>query len=182
MDIRSFTTDFTFQLSDATADGITFTIQDSTATSAALGGVGGSLGYGGTTKILNSIAIKFDIYSNSGEGKDSTGLYTNGANPTIPATDISSSGIELNQGDAIAAHITYNGTTLTMTLTDTVTSKTYTTSWAINIPTTVGANTAYVGFTGASGGLGADQEIETWSLVSTPPQPPSTVNFSGGFT
>ena len=31
MNIQSFTTDFTFQLSDATADGITFTIQDSTA-------------------------------------------------------------------------------------------------------------------------------------------------------
>ena len=61
MDIRSFTTDFTFQLSDATADGITFTIQDSSSGTTALGAVGGSLEYGGTTKISNSVAIKFDI-------------------------------------------------------------------------------------------------------------------------
>jgi Legume lectin domain/Chitobiase/beta-hexosaminidase C-terminal domain len=181
-DIRNFTTDFTFQLSNAKADGMTFTIQDSSSGPTALGAVGGSLGYGGTTKILNSLAIKFDIFSNSGEGSDSTGLYINGANPTTPATDISSSGIVLAQGNPIATHITYDGTTLTMKLTDTVTAKTYTTSWAVNIPATVGSNTAYVGFTGASGGLGANQQIETWTLVSTPPQPPSTVNFSGGFT
>jgi len=182
IDIRNFTTDFTFQLSSAKADGMTFTIQNSGVGTAALGGVGGSLGYGGTGKILNSIAVKFDIYSNSGEGTDSTGLYINGANPTIPATDITSSGIVLANGDPIAAHFTYNGTTLTMTLTDAVINKTYTTSWTINIPATVGANTAYVGFTGGSGGLGANQEVETWTLVSTPPQQPGIVNFSGGFT
>jgi hypothetical protein len=182
IDIRNFTTNFTFQLSNAKADGITFTIQNSSVGTAALGGVGGSLGYGGTGKIVNSIAVKFDIYSNSGEGTDSTGLYINGANPTIPATDITSSGVIFASGDAIAAHFTYNGTTLTMTLTDAVLNKTYTTSWTVNIPATVGANTAYVGFTGGSGGLGADQEIESWTLVSTPPQPPGTVNFGGGFT
>ena len=182
IDIRNFTTDFTFQLSSAKADGMTFAIQNSSVGTAALGGVGGSLGYGGTGKILNSIAVKFDIYSNSGEGTDSTGLYINGANPTIPATDITSSGIVLANGDPITAHFTYNGTTLTMTLTDAVINKTYTTSWTVNIPATVGANTAYVGFTGGSGGLGANQEVETWTLVSTPPQQPGVVNFSGGFT
>jgi hypothetical protein len=169
MDIRNFTTDFTFQLSDATADGITFTIQDSSSAATALGSVGGSLGYGGTTKITNSVAIKFDIYNNSGEGDDSTGLYTNGANPTVPAVDISSSGIELDEGDTIAAHITYDGTTLTMALTDAVITKTYTISWPVNIPATVGANTAYVGFTGGSGGATASQKIETWTFVSSPP-------------
>ncbi len=169
MDIRNFTTDFTFQLSNAMADGITFTIQNSSSGAAALGGVGGSLGYGGTTKILNSVAIKFDIYSNSGEGDDSTGLYTNGANPTVPAADISSSGIDLDQGDTIAAHITYDGTKLTMTLTDAVISKSYTSSWVVNIPATVGANVAYVGFTGGTGGLTASQKIESWTFVSTPP-------------
>ncbi|MFZ3217886.1 MAG: chitobiase/beta-hexosaminidase C-terminal domain-containing protein [Candidatus Acidiferrales bacterium] len=188
MDIRNFTTDFTFQLSDAMADGITFTIQDSSAGATALGAVGGSLGYGGATKILNSVAIKFDIYNNSGEGDDSTGLYTDGANPTLPATDISASGIELDNGDTIAAHITYNGTTLTMTLTDAVISKTYTISWPVNIPATVGANTAYVGFTGGSGGLTASQKIESWTFVSTPPVAatpqiaPGTETFTGSIS
>jgi Chitobiase/beta-hexosaminidase C-terminal domain/Bacterial lectin len=44
-DIRAFTTDFTFQLSDADADGITFTIQNSPAGAKALGQAGGALGY-----------------------------------------------------------------------------------------------------------------------------------------
>ena len=36
----------------------------------------------------------------------------------MPALDISSSGIDLDQGDTIAADITYDGTMLTMTLTE----------------------------------------------------------------
>ena len=42
--IQAFTTDFAFQLSNAQADGFTFTIQNVGPT--ALGGNGGSLGYG----------------------------------------------------------------------------------------------------------------------------------------
>jgi hypothetical protein len=48
INIQSFTTDFTFVLSDAVADGITFTIQD--VGPGALGGPGGSLGYEGIRK------------------------------------------------------------------------------------------------------------------------------------
>ena len=174
MDIRNFTTDFTFQISDAGADGMTFTIQNSSAGPTALGPVGAGLGYGagkpgGTPGIGNSVAVKFDIFNNDGEGSNSTGLYTNGMSPTIPATDITSSGIVFYEGDSISAHITYDGTTLTMTLTDSVVNKTYSQSWAINIPATVGGNTAYVGFTGGTGGLTASQKIESWTFVSTPP-------------
>jgi hypothetical protein len=175
MDIRSFTTDFSFQLSNAMADGITFTIQNSSAGATALGPSGGGLGYGpdtpgGTPGIGNSVAVKFDLYSNDGEGDDSTGLYTDGASPTIPFIDLTPSGINLDQGDTIGAHFTYDGTTLTMTLTDNVISKTFTNSWAINIPGTVGGNTAFVGFTGGTGGETSSQKIETWTFVSTPPQ------------
>jgi Legume lectin domain/Chitobiase/beta-hexosaminidase C-terminal domain len=174
MDIRNFTTDFTFQISDAGADGMTFTIQNSTAGPTALGPVGAGLGYGagkpgGTPGLGNSVAVKFDMFNNDGEGSDSTGLYTDGASPTIPATDITSSGIIFYEGDSISAHITYDGTTLTMTLTDSVVNKTYTQSWAINIPATVGGNTAYVGFTGGTGGLTSSQKVESWTFVSTPP-------------
>ena len=175
MDIRSFTTDFSFQLSNAMADGITFTIQNSSAGATALGPSGGGLGYGpdtpgGTPGIGNSVAVKFDLYNNNGEGDDSTGLYTDGASPTTPFVDLTPSGIDLDQGDTIAAHFTYDGTTLTMTLTDNVISKTFTNSWAINIPGTVGGNTAFVGFTGGTGGETSSQKIETWTFVSTPPQ------------
>ena len=54
-----------------------------------------------------------------------------------------------------------------MTLTDTVTLASFTTSTAINIPATVGSNTAYVGFTGGTGSLDAIQDILTWTYSQT---------------
>jgi hypothetical protein len=173
VNIQAFTTNFTFQLSSATADGFTFTIQDTGLT--ALGAYGGGLGYGAdpnngpTASIGKSIAVKFDIYSNSGEGTDSTGLFTNGATPTNPAVNLTSSGIVLSSGDTIAAQLTYNGTTLTLNLTDTVTNKTFTQAFTVNIPSTVGANTAYVGFTGGTGGASAIQNIKTWTFTPGTP-------------
>jgi hypothetical protein len=193
MNITNFTTDFTFQLSDAMADGITFTIQNSSAGAKALGPTGGGLGYGpdstgGAPGISNSVAVKYDLYNNDGEGEDSTGLYTNGASPTVPATDMTSSGVILNNGDTMTVHITYNGTTLAMTITDTTVNATFSTSWPINIPQTIGGNTAFVGFTGGTGGETASQKIETWTFASTGSAPvqvqtpvitPGSESFSG---
>jgi Legume lectin domain/Chitobiase/beta-hexosaminidase C-terminal domain len=168
--IQNFTNDFTFQLSNPSADGMTFTIQNTGLT--ALGPAGGGLGYGpsdpgGALGIGKSVAIKFDLYDNDGEGVNSTGIYTNGASPTVPATDLTSSGINLHSGDEMAVHMVYNGTTLSMTITDAVAGASFTTSWTVNIPSIVGGNTAYVGFTGGTGGLTSSQKIENWTFVST---------------
>jgi hypothetical protein len=57
-------------------------------------------------------------------------------------------------------HITYNGTTLTMT------NATFTNSRTINIPGPVGGNTAFVGFTAGTGGQTAAQEVITWTYGS----------------
>jgi hypothetical protein len=166
VNVQSFTTDFNFQLTTPNADGFTFTIQDSVLT--AMGPAGGGLGFGpstttGTPGIPKSVAVKFDLYNNTGEGTNSTGMYTNGASPTVPATTLGG-GVNLHSGDIFHVHMTYDGTTLTMTITDmTNTAETFTTSWPINIPATVGANTAWVGFTAGTGGLTATQEILTWT-------------------
>jgi hypothetical protein len=185
VNIQNFTNNFTFQLSNAKADGFTFTIQNSGLT--ALGPAGGGLGYGpdspgGTGGIPSSVAIKFDLYNNNGEGDDSTGLYTDGVSPTTPFTDLSTTGIDLHSGDTFSVQMVYNGTTLNMTITDGVTNATYTTSWTVNIPSIVGSNTAFVGFTGGTGGETASQKIETWSFVSTgtAPQPATAPIFSPG--
>ncbi len=181
VNIQNFTNTFTFQLANPSADGMTFTIQNAGLT--ALGPVGGGLGYGpdstgGTGGIAKSVAIKFDLYDNDGEGSDSTGLYTNGASPTLPSTDLSATPINLHSGDTFSVTMVYNGATLTMTITDGVTGASFQTSWTVNIPQIVGGNTAFVGFTGGTGGLTSSQKIETWSFVSTtntpPPAPPPT--------
>jgi hypothetical protein len=113
--------------------------------------------------------VKFDFYSNAGEGPDSTGLYTNGASPTVPAVNMTSSGVNLHSGDIFQLHMSYNGTNLAMTITDVSTENTFSQTFQnINIPGTVGGNTAYVGFTGGTGGLTAIQEIIGWSYVSGP--------------
>ena len=95
-------------------------------------------------------------------------MYTNGASPTIPALDMTSSGVNLHSGDAFNVHMSYDGTTLKMTITDAGTpSETFSASWPINIPATVGGNTANVGFTGGTGGVTATQEIISWTYVAS---------------
>ncbi|HXO62067.1 MAG TPA: chitobiase/beta-hexosaminidase C-terminal domain-containing protein [Candidatus Acidoferrales bacterium] len=172
VNIQNFTTDFSFQTTAGagTADGLTFTLQNGPTPTAALGGAGGNLGYGLNT--TNSVAVKFDLYNNNGEGSDSTGLYLNGASPTTPAVDMSRSGVDLHSGHKFSVHIVYDGTNLTMTITDTTNpTLTFTQSWPVNIPSAVGgstgpSNTAFAGFTGATGGFTANQNILSWTMSS----------------
>jgi hypothetical protein len=161
VDITRFTTQFTFQLSagSSTADGFTFCIQGDGPT--ALGAAGGDLGY---RPILNSVAIKFDLFNDQGEGVDSTGLYTDGVFPGVAGSiSLSGTGIDLHSGDAFQVNISYDGTTLSVTITDTVTGKSAAQNYAINIPATVGNNGAYMGFTGSTSSLTATQDILTWT-------------------
>jgi hypothetical protein len=188
VNVQSFTTDFTFQFINANSDGMTFTIQNAGIT--ALGPAGGGLGYGaglpgGTPGIPTSVAVKFDLFQNVHEGNNSTGLYTNGASPTSPSVTLGGN-VNLHSGDVLQVHITYDGTTLTMTITDTVTNATFTTSWPINIPATVGGSTALVGFT-AGTGLQTITQIVAWtySVNSSTQQPAATPVISpptGTFT
>jgi hypothetical protein len=180
VNVQTFSTNFTLQFTSATANGMTFCIQNQNPTSTdatskwvsggptALGNGQGGLGYSGSTGsvggqvagLLNSVAVKFDIYSGN-----TTGIFVNGANPTTPQTTIT--GVTLNSGHPINVAMTYNGTTLSMTLTDTVTKGTFSTSWPVNIPTEVGGSTAYVGFTASTGGQFANQFVNAWTYATT---------------
>src|ERR1700730_1163615 len=53
-----------------------------------------------------------------------------------------------------------------MTAPDATTNGTFSHSWPVNIPGTVGGNTAYLGFTGGTGGSTAIQAIQTWTFSS----------------
>ena len=78
---------------------------------------------------------------------------------------MTASGVNLHSGDTMNVHLVYDGTTLTLTISDLATGASFTTSTAINIPTTVGGNTAYVGFTGGTGGSSATQKILSWTYT-----------------
>jgi hypothetical protein len=209
--VQNFITAFTLQITPGTsptADGMAFVIQG--VGPAALGGPGGGLGYGsdtvgGPVALPRSLAIKFDLYSNAGEGINSTGIFTDGRSPTIrepglapgfPDTsiDLTGTGIDLHSGDTFRVNLGYDGTTLTETITDTVTHATFTTSYVVNIPGLLGSDVGYVGFTGGTGGLTAVQDILSWTLQTTltgrpigdggdggsPPPAPTEGSGSGG--
>jgi hypothetical protein len=165
--IWSFTTDFTFQLSNPGGDGITFVIQNAGLT--ALGTNDQNLGYGG---ISNSVAIKFAIQNNS------TGLYFGGKNPAATSISLANTGIDLASGDFMNVHITYDSQVLNLTITDAVTLATWSHSFTISIPYHVGSSNAYVGFTGGTGIATASQKITYWTFLGgTPPVP----NYLSGF-
>jgi len=183
VDVTNFSNQFTFQLTNANADGFTFTIQGDGPTT--LGPAGGGPGYGpdtpgGTAGIAKSVAVKFDLYSNAGEGIDSTGEYTDGASPTTPAIDLSSTGINLHSGDVFKVVMSYDGTTLNVTITDTNTNASASQSYTVNIPQVIGSNTDYVGFTGGTGGTTAVQNILTWEYSPTATTlPAAPANLTG---
>jgi hypothetical protein len=186
VNIQAFSTDFTFQLTDPSTsclgDGFAFVIQN--RGTSALGPSGGGLGYGpdnitnasgsSDAPIVQSVAVKFDLFNNAGEGNNSTGVYMNGASPTVPAVTLGN-GVSLQSGDPFLVHLTYDGTILTMTISDTInTTETYVASSLVNIPTTVGRNTAYVGFTGGTGRCVSNQDILNWNYT-----PSATPDFIG---
>jgi hypothetical protein len=174
LNVRTFTTDFSFQIIDSVADGLTFTIQG--IGPYALGSQGGGLGYGpdpfdsGKTLVIGkSVAIKFDTYDNDGEGANSTGIYTSGAVPTIPSLSLSPSGINLRAGRVLDVHMVYDGANLVLTITDkTITPvASFTATFPIDIPAQVGGTTGYVGFTAATGQQTGIHQVLNWTYTNT---------------
>jgi hypothetical protein len=163
--LAKFSTQFSFQLTNPRADGFTFTLQN--VGPAALGPNGGGLGYGpdhtgGCGGIDHSVAVKFDLYNNQGEGKNSTGLYINGAAPTKGAINLDHTGINLHSGHVFKVAMEYDGTTLNVKITDAVTCASATQSYKVDIVKTLGSAHGYVGFTAGTGGDTATQKILTW--------------------
>jgi hypothetical protein len=209
VNVSSFTTNFTIQVpsgSNYSDTGMTFCIQNQppatdykynnappsstdgvlrwasggTTTLANMSGFGysGSTGssYSEPTGLSRSVAIKFD------SGHNGTGLYTNAADVT--QNTISMTGLNLPSGHPLNVSLSHDGTTLSMTVKDATNNATFSKSWTIDIPSVVGANTAYVGFT--AGGFYANvQQVTAWTWSGsgqtsgqTSPVPMPPTNFS----
>jgi hypothetical protein len=185
----------TFTLHDVpnggAADSASFVIQNDPRGVTALGGGGGSGGYSGIT---HSIAVKFDLYT-QGSHNSSTGLYLNGEAPSDsgPQVIMGPTPIDLRTGHPMQVTLIYDGTTLNEMIRDTVTNGMFQHSYPLNLQQVIGGPTAYVGFTGATGGENATQDILTWtgqfsivagaaSLSVTGFPSPTTAGTSGNFT
>jgi fibronectin type 3 domain-containing protein len=181
MDVTKFATTFTFKVpAGSTSDGIMFVIQGAGPT--ALGRSGGLLGFSdGAGNIKQSVGIKFDLFSNVGEGPNSTGLYLNGAVPeNVGSIDLTGSGVDFHSGDPFLVNMTYDGTTLSVKITDTVTGNLAFQSYTASIPAIVGGNTAYVGFTAATGTVAALLDIVNWTFAPNAAETPAAPSGLGG--
>jgi hypothetical protein len=175
----SFTTTFTLQVHSVTGSGdsLLFVLQNDPRGAAAVGRQGGGGGYDGIT---NSIGVKFDFYSH-GTHTSLTGLFTGGQLPDsgdLLDGDVALVGINLASGDPIQVTLTYNGTTLTEFVRDTITGATFTHDYLVNIAQIVGGNTAYAGFTAGTGGDTAVMDIQSWTYQAIPVPPVASLTVS----
>jgi hypothetical protein len=163
VDVTSFTAQFVYQLAIGAgngADGVTFCIQNDPRGVTAIGGGGGSIGYSGITP---SVALAMNIYNPNTRGIN---LLQNGTVPTAGAGAYAPIlPVDLgNVANPIQVNIIYSGGIASATFKDLVTSATFSTNFPINIPSIIGGNQAYVGFTGADGGVFSTQVISNFTM------------------
>jgi len=159
--------------SDPPADGFTFTIQRQSNT--ALGGGGGAVGFVG---IPNSLGVHFRWYDN-GNSISNVGIWTNGVadntnEVATGGTDINGQpfGFLMTNGHNYKVDISYDDTNkainLTVTdLTDTTVAPFTTQFTGQDVTAAIGGPIGYVGFTGATGGANAEQDISNWTFNGT---------------
>jgi autotransporter-associated beta strand protein len=135
------------------ADGIAFMLQNSSNGTAALGGGGGAIGYNG---ISPSIGMGINIYAGANGGNH---LYwlENGA----VASTFATGNVNTDSGDPILINLNYDGSSvLSVTFSDLTNSNSYTNSIAVgSVSALLGSTSAYVGFSGATGGVSAQQIV-----------------------
>ncbi|HEX3799703.1 MAG TPA: immunoglobulin domain-containing protein [Verrucomicrobiae bacterium] len=160
--VGGFKASWLYQVTDSgggnPADGIGFVIQNDPRGASALGAGGGTLAL---NTIIPSVELEFNIYGGVASGVGIAFDINGAIGPnTFPSP------VLISSGDVIATTLTYLNGKASLTLQDTNAGTSYSTSASINVPSTVGANTAYVGFTGADGGSFATQQVSNFQFIS----------------
>lgn len=171
----SFRSSFSFEIDGGSggADGFTFTIQNDPLGSNAIGNSAGLLGFDG---ISNAVGVEFDTFQNAPwDVSDNhvsiiNGAVSNSLKTLIPAFD-------LNDGSQYYAWVEYNGGSdvLAVYLSDTPSKPALALLKAtVDLEVVVG-DTAYFGFTAATGPLNNSHKIHSWQMDQiVPPQDPPT--------
>ena len=172
--VGAFRTSFVFRLEGEPGrlgDGFTFALVKAHDDLGRPGTAGAGLGY---QRLADSVSVKFDLVNNAGEGGHSVGVFTGGAEPTLPAVRLDGSPIHLHAQPPILADLAYDGELLTVSLTDiTLPDHTWTHQFPVDIPAAVGGPTAHVGFTAGTGELSARQAIDSWTFAEVLPDAPT---------
>jgi hypothetical protein len=193
------------------ADGFAFVIQNSVAGTGALGPDGCGMGFGINSTcsggppggITNSLAVEFDTYNNGVVDGNSAnhvaiqscpGMAANTTDTTVGCTLANNTALPLTLADGAQHLATISYTPPTSgsgagTLDVIVDGHDLFAGGVAFDPTTLGltSNTAYVGFTAATGGADDNQDILNWTFslkTQTIPLPapgvPAITNFNGG--
>jgi hypothetical protein len=180
--VGGFIASFTYQdVNLGGADGITFCVQNDPRGAAAVGSSGGGLGYGisgnAGTPISPSVAFAIN-------------LYTDGNGPGVALTEDGNTGstggtltyttpgaIVLGSGDPISVALKYLNGSVSLTMTDAVSSASFAATIPVNVPAVLGTNSAFVGFTGGTGGVTSSQTVSNFTFISLVPL---SVAKSGG--
>lgn len=167
--VGGFQASFTYQdIGGNGADGTAFVIQNSTAGTAALGGIGGGLGYSG---IAPSVAVMLGIYDGAAGGPSGVLVATNGqGNGAGYSSNIyqSTAPVNLDAGNPVSVNLVYLNGWLTIKLADTVTGASFTNLVSIDVTSFVGTNTAFVGITASEGGIFSHQVVSNFSYTPLP--------------
>jgi hypothetical protein len=143
------------------ADGAAFILQ--TTNPAALGGGGGELGYGGIAG--KSLAYEFNLYGGNPPGAF---LATNGFTGPYPYQPTDP--VDATSTNDILVNLSFSSGVLTVTLNEPATSATFTTNYNVGpLESLLGGNLAYIGFSGATGGVNSTQTVRNFQFHSVLP-------------
>jgi hypothetical protein len=177
--------EFDFTFNSGTADGMTFMLERSN--NGQLGGSAGSLGVQNIS--TGNIGVYFNLWNNVTE----TGLFLNNArkSPSIlgggPSNTNGQSnpsgtfGNAFHSNDTFHASISYDGIgNIHYTLTDTNTSKTFSTVYALDPTQVILDQNTFAGFTAGTGSVSATMDVMNWWFSPSGQTPPTTIKGTSG--